>query len=108
MAQSPLSTLKKGLEELENTVKDRKQKLQACLAEKRSISLTDELWLDNEANMVDEICVIDMLEDASDYERGVERLDDKGKAIVTKLKELAGGVATEALKKRKRMRLVDF
>jgi len=42
--------------------------------------------LDNEANTVDEMCIINMLEYASDYERGVGRLDDKGKAIVTKLK----------------------
>jgi len=67
MAPSPLNILKKGLEKLENTVKDRKQKLKAHLAEKRSISSVDEQWLDNEANTVDEKCIIDILDKASDY-----------------------------------------
>jgi len=52
--------------------------------------------------MVDEQRVIDTLEAASDYERGVKRLDGPGKAIVTKLRELAGDLAKVAGKKRKR------
>ena len=104
MVPSPLNILKKGLEKLESTVKDRKQKLEAHLAERRSISSLDERWLDDEANTVDEKHVIDILEEASDYERGVARLDDKGKAIVIKLKEWAGSVAhkvIDASRKRK-------
>ena len=93
MALSSLNILKKGLEKLENAVKDRKQKLEASLAEKRAISTVDEQWLDNEANTVDEKCIINMLEDALDYERGVARLDNKVKAVVMKLKEWAGGIA---------------
>jgi len=69
MALSSLNILKKGLEKLENAVKDRK------------------------ANTVDEKHIINMLEDASDYERGVARLDNKVKAVVMKLKEWAGGIA---------------
>ena len=87
MVPSPLNILKKGLEKLESTVKERKQKLKAHLAERRSISSVDEWWLDDEANTVDEKHVIDTLEEASDYKRGVARLDDKGKAIVIKLKK---------------------
>ena len=83
MALSSLNILKKGLEKLENAVKDRK------------------------ANTVDEKHIINMLEDASDYERGVAKLDDKVKAVVMKLKEWAGGIAhkvADALRKRKCMR----
>ena len=97
MVPSPLNILKKGLEKLKSTVKDRKQKLEAHLAERRSISSVDEWWLDDEANTVDEKHVIDILEEASDYERGVARLDDKGKAIVIKLKEWAGSVAHKVI-----------
>jgi hypothetical protein len=108
MAPSPLNILKKGLEKFEKTIINRKQKLEACLAEQRPISSVDEQWLDNEANTVDEMRIIDTLENASDYERGVGRLDDKGKAIVTKLKGWAGGIAhkvVDASRKRKRTRL---
>jgi len=107
MALSSLNILKKGLEKLKNAVKDRKQKLEVSLAEKRAISTVDKQWLDNEANTVDEKHIINMLEDASDYERGVAKLDDKVKAVVMKLKEWAGGIAhkvADALRKRKCMR----
>jgi len=43
---------------------------------KRTISSADEHWLDHEANIVDEQRVIENLEAASDYERGLARLDD--------------------------------
>ena len=41
-------------------------------------------------NTVDEERILNNLERASDYERGLERLDADGKAIVKKLRELAG------------------
>jgi hypothetical protein len=46
----------------------------------------------NEANLVDEQRVLEDLEAASDYERGVSRLDTKRKAAWARMKELAGGV----------------
>ena len=67
------------------------------LAERISISSVDEQQLDNEANTVDKKHVIDILEEASDYERGMARLDNKGKAIVIKLKEWAGSVAHKVI-----------
>jgi len=42
------------------------------------------------------------LEAASNYERGLARLDDTGKAIVKKLREWAGDLAQVAGNKRKR------
>jgi hypothetical protein len=45
-------------------------------------------------NLVEKEQIIDLLERASDYARGVLRLDDKGKAIVQKLREWADDLAT--------------
>ena len=50
MAVKPLEILKKGLETLQKQVKSKKDQLQACLAEKKSISSQDEDWLDHKAN----------------------------------------------------------
>jgi hypothetical protein len=102
MTLKPLDVLKKGLSKVTQGFKVRRDELNVKLARKESISSSDEYWLDHEGNTVDEQCVIDTLEAASDYERGVERLDEPGKAIVTKLRELASGLAKVAGNKRKR------
>jgi hypothetical protein len=102
MASKPLEVLKKGLKILQNRVKDKKEKLQAQLAEKVSISSQDENWLDHEANLVDEQRVLDTLERASNYERGLERLDDAEKGVVRKLREVAGDLSKLVGNKRKR------
>jgi len=65
-------------------------------------------WLDHEANTVDEQRVIETLEAASDYECGVEGLDEPGKAIVKKLREWAGDLAKVAGEKWKRTFFGDF
>jgi hypothetical protein len=69
------------------------------LAEGKSISLQDENWLDHNANFVDEQLVLEALENASDYERGLERLDEEQKSVVRKLWEVAGNLAKMAGKK---------
>jgi len=85
MTPKPLDVLKKGLSKITQGFKVRRDELNAKLARKESISSSDEYWLDHEGNTVDEQRVIDTLEAASDYERGVKRLDGPGKAIVTKV-----------------------
>lgn len=50
------------------------------------------MWLDNNANVVDEEVVIDTLENASDYERGLEALNEKQKSIVSKLKKFGNNI----------------
>ena len=97
--------LKKGLAKFTATIKVRKKELSAKLARAETISSLDEQWLDNEANTVDEERVLDTLESASDYERGLERLDDTAKEIVKKLREWAGDLAKVAGNKRKCMSL---
>jgi hypothetical protein len=48
MPPKPLEILKKGLGVLQSQFKSKKEQLQACLAEQKSISSQDERWLDNE------------------------------------------------------------
>ena len=103
MSLKPLKILKKGFTQLSSKIKDRKDKLNEKLARKEAISSSDEEWLDNEGNTVDEQCILDILESASDFEKGVEQLDNKGKVIVQKLRELAGDIAKVTGNKRKRM-----
>jgi hypothetical protein len=67
------------------------------------ISSADERWLDYKANTVDEEHVLHDLKKASDYERAFERLNKDGKAIVKRLKELAGELMKVAGSKRKCM-----
>ena len=103
MTLKPLDILKKGFSKFTTTIKARKDELNTKLARKETISSLDEHWLDNEANPVDEQCALDTLESASDYEQGVEQLDENGKAIVKKLREWAGDLPKEAGWKRKCM-----
>ena len=100
MAAKPVEILRKGLGALENKIQERKQKIEALLAKKKSISSADEHWLDNEANLIDEEVVVNTLENASDYDRAIGQLDDKGKGIVQRLREFAGDVMKIAGKKR--------
>ena len=100
MVQKPLDILKKGLDKLSKKNKKRKDELSQKLSCNEAISQADEEWLDNEGNMADEQCVLDMLEGASDYEQGVACLDNHGKEIVKKLQKWAGNLP--AGKKRKR------
>ena len=93
MAWKPLEILKKGVSKFLQKIKDQKKSLDAKLSWKETISLANEHWLDHEANTVDEQHIIDDLKAASDYERGLARLDDVGKAIVQKLREWAGDLA---------------
>ena len=86
----PIDVLKKGLTQLRNLTRDWRTKLEADLKAGRPILEADEDWLDGAGNLVDEEQVVEMLDHASDYERELERLDEKGKSIVWKLKDLAG------------------
>jgi hypothetical protein len=102
MTPQPLDILKKGLNRLEKTVQPRKIKLEALLAEGKTISPADEHWLDHEASTVNERRVIDILEASSDYEMTLVGLDDEKKAVVKKLREYAGDLAKTVGNKRKR------
>ncbi|KAN0136894.1 hypothetical protein V8E53_005335, partial [Lactarius tabidus] len=103
MSPTPLEILKQGLRSFSQKIKQRKDELEAKLKQCEALSLADENWLDSEANVVDEQQVLEQLESASDYERGLACLDDEGKAIVKKLREWAGELPAKLVgKKRKR------
>ena len=108
MAPKPLEILRKGLDNLWKKISAKRDHLLAQLADKKSISSSDEHWLDNDANIAKEQFLLDTLDKESDYERGIENLDDKGKAIVMKLRELARDLLPKATNKRKREFIVIF
>ena len=97
----PLEILKKGLTTLQNEVKDRKERIEADLSAKRPISMEDENWLDSEANLVDEVRLIEALESTPEYQKAFEKLAGAEKAIVRKLCTKAAGDTKG--NKRKRM-----
>ena len=103
-AQKALNALKNALSKLKRSTEKRRKALLDCLAKKEKLSEADETWLDNAGNLIDEECVIEALDAASDFERGVERLSDNGKAALSRLRQAAG---EEVSKKRKR-RWISF
>ncbi|KAG6860392.1 hypothetical protein C0995_011742 [Termitomyces sp. Mi166 len=96
-----LKVLKKGLKTLQNKVKAKKEHLQAQLTAQKSISLKDEAWLDQNGNLVDFMRVVDTLETASDYEKGLTKLDEQQQGLVRKLREAAGDLVKVIGKKHK-------
>ncbi|OJA13138.1 hypothetical protein AZE42_03647 [Rhizopogon vesiculosus] len=69
----------------------------------KSISSQDGSWLDHDANLVDEQQALEVLEDASDYERGFDRrLDEAQKGAVRSLREAAGDLGKVVGSKREK------
>ena len=66
MSPNPLDILKKGFSEFFRNIKDRKDKLNASLSRGEAISPSDEQWLDNEGNTIDEEHILEALELAPD------------------------------------------
>ncbi|KAI6137272.1 hypothetical protein F5141DRAFT_1209598 [Pisolithus sp. B1] len=89
----PFSILKRGLTKLQEQIQSRKAKLIAELKAGQPISEVDEEWLDGDGNVVDEEQLVETLDNASDYDQGVERLNSQDKGIVQKLQRLGGGDA---------------
>jgi len=98
--QKALDILKNAFSKLKKSTEKRRKALLNCLAKKEKLSEADETWLDNDGNLVDEERVIEALDAASDFERGVERLSDNGKAALYRLRQAA---EDNVSKKRKRM-----
>ena len=94
-----LDILKNAFSKLKKSTETRRKALLARLSKKEKLSVNDETWLDNTGNLVDEECIIEALDAASDFERGVERLSDNGKAALSRLRQAAGDNVS---KKRKR------
>ena len=104
----PVDILKKGLKVLQKKIQVKKDDLERQLHEKITISSQDEAWLDSDANFVTEIQVIEALETASNYERGLGRLDELQIAVVQRLHETTGDVAKIAGNKWKCLSVLSF
>jgi len=102
MANSPLAVLKDGLAKIRGQYEEKRKALKAKLANKEKISDGDEQWLDQEGNLVGREQFISELENATDYERGLGRLDERKKGILKHLTELARGAPKVVGNKRKR------
>ena len=96
-SKTPLSVLRKGLDTLRRQVQTWKASLEAKLRQKEKLTDADEHWLDNDGNVVNEQCVLETLEAASDYERGFEKLDEADKGVVRWLRELAGDLSSKVV-----------
>jgi hypothetical protein len=96
----PLNVLRKAFSKLKKSFEKRRKDLLDRLARREKLTDDDENWLDNDGNLVTEERVIDTLDAASDFERGVERLSDDEKAAFQRLRQAAG---LQPSKKRKRM-----
>ncbi|KIK24426.1 hypothetical protein PISMIDRAFT_64833, partial [Pisolithus microcarpus 441] len=97
----PLDTIKKGLNILKEQAHEWKTRLQADLQVKKKLSKEDEQWLDGEGNLVDEECIVDLLERTSDYERSLMQLDSNDKQVIQKLQDLANASRKQPGKKHK-------
>ena len=71
------------------------------MQQKEKLSDAEKQWVDGKGNVVDDQQVINKLETASDYERGIGRLNETDKDIVQKLCELAGDISKTVGNKRK-------
>ncbi|KAJ7890920.1 hypothetical protein B0H14DRAFT_2561041 [Mycena olivaceomarginata] len=56
------------------------------------LSVANEAWLDNDVNHVEEDAVIYKLENSSDYEHALSRLDEKEADVIERLKGFAEGL----------------
>ncbi|KAI6108564.1 hypothetical protein EDD16DRAFT_1711923 [Pisolithus croceorrhizus] len=87
----PIDMLRKDLTKLQDQICACKALLKAALKASETISSTDEEWLDNVGNLVDEEQLVDKLEKVSDYRSAFEGLDAREKSIVEKLTGTAKG-----------------
>ena len=93
---------------MKKEVEECRERLQKELKAKQKISEEDEAWLDGAGNLVDEECVIQLLRDAVDYEKGLDQLSNGDRDVVERLKALGDPGAEGpgiASKKRKRTAL---
>lgn len=81
----PIDFLKGSLKQLWDQTQAWKVALEARLKAGQPISEADEEWLDGARNLVDEECLLDKLDKASDYNHAIKKLDVQEQFIVQKL-----------------------
>jgi len=92
MSLNQLSILKSGLTELNKTVNTCRKELLSWLQKQEMISVEDKEWLDGEANLIDEVAVVELLEKAPNYQDGFATLTSQQRSLVEKLEKLGSEV----------------
>ena len=101
---SSIYILKQGLTKLHNQNQERKARLTAkfqagqpiseidCYGTRSASTLNiDQEWLDGNGNLVNEEWVVGTLDNVSDYEQGLARLNSHDKTVADKLQKVAEG-----------------
>ncbi|KAL1738603.1 hypothetical protein HDZ31DRAFT_50729, partial [Schizophyllum fasciatum] len=99
---SPLEVLRKGLAKLKESTDSRKNDILTRLHKGDRVNLSEEAFVDDDANFTIEQLIIDSLDKASDYDKAVSQLTPDQKTVVDRLRELAGMINPANIKKRKR------
>ncbi|VDB94719.1 unnamed protein product [Peniophora sp. CBMAI 1063] len=85
-----LAAIKAGLSALKSKTQIKENELLNRLNSNEKISSSEETWLDQEANHVDEEALVNTLETASDFERALTRLNTREKKMVEELVKEGG------------------
>jgi hypothetical protein len=104
----PIKVLKKGLVKLQGQIREWKATLEAELKAGQLISEADQDWLDGEGNLIDEERVVEILDNASDYNQSLDRLDSQAKKIVEKLQKLAGNDGKDVSSKKQKHKAFEI
>ncbi|CDO68936.1 hypothetical protein BN946_scf185000.g79 [Trametes cinnabarina] len=99
MSSEHLERLRKGLGILEAQISTRKVQLNTRINEKQKLTEEEETWLDNQANTIDKVRVLDVLSDisASDLKTTIEKLPPELKVTLKRLEDAIQDKATGQL-----------
>jgi hypothetical protein len=102
MANS-LNSLILGLQIIQSQVQDQKLRLMADMRAGKKLTESEEEWLDHAGNLVDEERIVELLKNASDYQKAFECLNKEDKGVVERLQALGSKGKAVISKKRQRM-----
>ena len=106
---NPLDVLKNSLAMLQRHVSAKRDVLTTHLKNQQLISEADKAWLDNgEGNLVDEECVMDLLERVPDYKQWLHQLSPQDKLVVEKLQKVAAESTNVTGRKREALALPEM
>lgn len=109
MMSNPLDVLKNSLAMLQRHVSAKRDVFTTHLKNQQLISEADKAWLDNgEGNLVDEECVVDLLERVPDYKQWLHQLSPQDKLVVEKLQKVTAESTNVTGRKREALALPEM
>ncbi|PBL03189.1 hypothetical protein ARMGADRAFT_1069745 [Armillaria gallica] len=93
-----IAGIKKALMLLQEEMDQRRKDINARLAQKKSVSAEDEVWLDEAGNLVDEVVLVESLAAAPDLNEAVKNLNEHQRGVYA---HLIGKIQPSVSKKRK-------